>query len=124
MKLTPEQEAQIERECSADPSRSSFLIKPTSEQDRILAGEISREDAAQAANVARCRRLESLLKQDSLSGALRRALDEAEMSRDEIAGAAGIEPTHLADFFWGDLDLQANEIDRLAKALQLRLVHA
>jgi hypothetical protein len=68
------------------------------------------------------RRLQILLHEDTVQGALRRALDSMEESSLDLARSASIEPKHLKDFYWGDADLAGEEIDRLARALHLQLV--
>jgi hypothetical protein len=68
------------------------------------------------------RRLQILLHQDTVQGALRRALDSIEGSNLDLARSASIEPKHLKDFYWGDADLAGEEIDRLARVLHLQLV--
>ncbi|OAI53437.1 hypothetical protein AYO47_04815 [Planctomyces sp. SCGC AG-212-M04] len=68
------------------------------------------------------RRLQDLLHEDTVQGALRRALDSIEGSNLDLARCALIEPKHLKDFYWGDADLAGEEIDRLARVLHLQLV--
>jgi hypothetical protein len=68
------------------------------------------------------RRLQDLLHEDTVQGALRRALDSIEGSDIDLARNAAIEPKHLKDFYWGDADLAGEEIDRLARALHLHLM--
>ena len=68
------------------------------------------------------RRLQDLLHEDTVQGALRRALDSIEGSDVDLARSASIEPKHLKDFYWGDAELAGEEIDRLARVLHLQLV--
>jgi len=69
-------------------------------------------------------RLQNLLHEDTVQGALRRALDSLEGSDLDLARIASIEPKHLKDFYWGDAELAGEEIDRLARVLHLQLVSA
>ena len=92
------------------------------QEDAALARAIAEEDAGQAENVARCRHLQVLLREDSLLGALRRAIDATELDYPDLAKNAGLEPEQLREFFWGDAHLSDAEVDRLASTLNLKLV--
>jgi hypothetical protein len=122
MKLTPEQEAQIARERATEPGKTSFLIEPTADQDAEMARAIVEEEAGRAENIARCRRLEELLREDTLLGALRRAIEADDASYDELASKSGLSADALRNFHWGDGGLTSDEIDRLAGALRMHLV--
>lgn len=87
-----------------------------------LARSIAEEEAGKATNVEGFKRLQELLSEDTVQGALRRALEEVEGSHFEVAKAARIETDRLKDFYWGDADLVGEEIDRLARVLHLQLV--
>jgi ribosome-binding protein aMBF1 (putative translation factor) len=122
MRLTPQQREQIELEKALSPGKSSFLIAPTPQQDEELKRELELEEAGQAATIARCRHLEELLVEDSLLGAIRRAIDDSDVSREQIAARSLVDPDRLKRFFWGDDELRSEELDRLARALGLRIV--
>lgn len=92
------------------------------DDDAAMVHAIAEEDAAQAENSARCRQLEVLLNEDSLLGALRRAIDAVELDYPELAAKAEVPSERLRDFFWGDAHLSGAEVDRLAAALGLKLV--
>jgi hypothetical protein len=84
---------------------------------------IELEEAGKAETIARCLRLEELLREDSIFGALRRGIENSELSYEAISSTSGMTIERLRDFFWGDApDLTGQELDRLAKALRLHLV--
>jgi hypothetical protein len=87
-----------------------------------LARAIAEEEAGRAANVEGFKRLQELLQEDTVQGALRRALEGVEGSHFEVAKAAAIDTNRLKGFYWGDSDLIGEEIDRLARVLHLQLV--
>ena len=66
-------------------------------------------------------RLQELLHQDTVQGALRRALDSIEGIDFDLARMASIAPDHLKAFYWGDAELTGEEIDRLARVFHLQL---
>ena len=57
----------------------------------------------------------------TLSGELRRAIHESELSLSEIATGAGITPVVLDDFLTGERTLRSDVIDRLASVLGCEL---
>ncbi len=122
MRLTPEQEAQIAKQQTLDPSRTSFVIDLTPEQDAAQARAIEQEEAGKAETIARYQHLRKLMAEDSIFGVLRTTLEERDLPHDAVAREAGLERQRLTDFLWGDADLSAEEIDRLARALHLHLV--
>lgn len=62
--------------------------------------------------------------ENTLSGELRRAIHESEMSLAEIATRAGITPIMLDDFLTGERTLRSDVIDRLTIALGCELCRA
>ena len=91
----------------------------SSRPDFRVEKEIDRE-----AHIDGYKRLQDLLHEDTVQGALRRALDAIEGPDFDLARSASIEPRHLKDFYWGDAELNGEEIDRLARVLHLQLVPA
>jgi hypothetical protein len=59
--------------------------------------------------------------ESTLSGELRRAVHESELSLAEIATRAGITPIVLDDFLTGERTLRSDVIDRLVVALGCEL---
>jgi hypothetical protein len=88
------------------------------------APDIDRAPADADSPVDGYKRLQDLLHEDTVQGALRRALDSLEGRDFDLARSAAIDPGHLKDFYWGDAELNGEEIDRLARVLHLQLVPA
>ena len=59
--------------------------------------------------------------ESTLSGELRRAIHQSELSLAEIAARAGISPIALDDFLTGERTLRSDVIDRLASVLGCEL---
>jgi transcriptional regulator with XRE-family HTH domain len=57
----------------------------------------------------------------TLSGELRRAIHESELSLAALAAQAGLTPIWLDDFLTGERTLRSDVLDRLAKALGYEL---
>jgi predicted transcriptional regulator len=62
--------------------------------------------------------------ENTLSGELRRAIHESDLSLAEIATRAGIPPIMLDDFLTGERTLRSDVIDRLTIALGYELSRA
>lgn len=62
--------------------------------------------------------------ESTLSGELRRAIHESELSLEEIATRVGITPIVLDDFLTGERTLRSDVIDRLTIALGCELSRA
>jgi len=62
--------------------------------------------------------------ENTLSGELRRAIHESDLSLAEIAAQAGITPIMLDDFLTGERTLRSDVIDRLASVLGCELTRA
>jgi len=62
--------------------------------------------------------------ESTLSGELRRAIHDSELSLAEIATRAGITPIVLDDFLTGERTLRSDVIDRLASVLGCELNRA
>lgn len=120
--MTLEQETRIRRDFVE--TSGSRLVELTPEEDVALARGIEEEEAGKAENIAHCRHLKELLKEDSLAGDLRRGIENDARDYPDLASAAGLKTEQLRDFFWGDGDLSIAEIDRLTKALHPRLAPA
>jgi len=60
----------------------------------------------------------------TLSGELRRAIHESDLSLAEIATRAGITPTVLDDFLTGERTLRSDVLDRLTSVLGCELSRA
>jgi hypothetical protein len=120
--MTPEQESSIRRQFRE--RRGSRLVEMSAEGDAALARAIEREESGKAENIARCRRLEQLLKEESLAGDLRRGIEADDRDYPTLSAASGLELERLRSFFWGEGDLSIEEIDQLTKALHLRLAPA
>jgi transcriptional regulator with XRE-family HTH domain len=73
--------------------------------------------------VARDQMRKDAREENTLSGELRSAIHESEMSLAEIAARAGTTPVVLDDFLTGERTLRSDVLDRLASVLgcQLRL---
>jgi hypothetical protein len=97
-------------------------MSPDSRSADDLTRAMAEEEAGKAANAEGFKRLQELLQEDTVQGALRRALEGVEGSHFEVTKAAAIETGRLKDFYWGDADLLGEEIDRLARVLHLQLV--
>lgn len=113
-------EERIRREFKETPT--SRLVTLTPEQDDELRRVIELEEAGKAETIARYQHLRKLMAEDSIFGVLRTTLEEGDFSHDAVAGEAGLDRQKLTDFLWGDAELTADEIDRLARALRLHLV--
>lgn len=124
MKLTPQQEREIEDQRRADPNCTSFLMTSTPEQDAEDERKYREEMAGKEANIAYLVRLDRLLAEQTLSGALRRAIEHSESSWEKLGTASGVSVERLRNFFGGDLELNIAEFERLADALGLRLVES
>ena len=122
MKLTRAQQTQIDKERKSDPQRASFFVEATSEQDAEFETAAAEEDAGRLANEEFCRRLDSLLNENSFVGSLRRSLDASEQSWEELERDCGIPALRIQQFYSGDADLTQSDIDRLVASLGLQLV--
>lgn len=88
---------------------------PDTEFDQIEAA--IRAELPELLERATRRRL--AIKEDSISGQLRRALAGRQLK--EIAKLAQVDVTIVADWFSGDASLPSNAIDRIAHELHLTL---
>jgi len=57
----------------------------------------------------------------TLSGGVRRAIHQSELSLSEIASQAGITPIMLDDFLTGERTLRSDVMDRVASVLRFRV---
>jgi ABC-type phosphate transport system auxiliary subunit len=62
--------------------------------------------------------------ESTLSGELRRAIHESDLSLVEIAAQANVSPIVLDDFLTGERTLRSDVIDRLTRVLRLELIRA
>jgi hypothetical protein len=122
VKFTPEQEREIARQRAERPSQTSFVFRPTPDQERYLEEAAQEELARKSEIIQSFRELDELLREDSIAGALRRAIDQAMEDLKELAAITAIERERLHDFFVGDVELTQAELERLAAHFRLQLV--
>ena len=60
----------------------------------------------------------------TLSGELRRAIHQSELSLAEIAASAGVTPVMLDDFLTGERTLRSDVVDRLAMVVGFELTRS
>ncbi len=121
MKLTPEQQAEIERQRGEDPdARQHVELTPQQREQRRKA--VAEEEAGRPANVAAHHARQAAAKEPGLSGDLRRAINASGRRPEELAAAAGIDLHLLSDFRAGTAVLPSDAVDRLAEVLGLRLM--
>lgn len=121
MQLTPEQQAQIDRQRRESPG-ARLHVELTPEQQEQRRQAVAEEEAGRAANIAAHHARQAAGREAGLSGDLRRAINASGRRPDELAEAAGIDVHLLSDFRAGTAVLPSDAVDRLAAALGLRLM--
>jgi hypothetical protein len=124
VKFTPEQEREFERQRAQEPSRTSFIFEATPAQKRELEAAAQEELSRKSEIIQIFSDLDELLREDSIAGALRRAIDQSEADWKLLAGQSGVDARRLHDFFVGELELTQAEIEQLAAHFTLHLVPA
>jgi len=103
-------------------TRTSRELTPA-EQERLA--EYRRQIAEELPDLqARDQMRKDARQESTLSGELRRAIHESDVSLAEIATRAGITPIMLDDFLTGERTLRSDVIDRLASSLGYELSRA
>lgn len=120
MQLTPEQQAEIERQRS--DGRRRLHVTMTDEQRAEYRRLVALEDAGMEENKAYARKLMAAAAEPGFSGDLRRAIGRSRHSPDELAVEIGVAPELLDRFCTGEADLPTAAIDRLVETLGLRLM--
>jgi hypothetical protein len=95
-------------------------MKPHGQTEIEQIEQVEAEIAAELPELlARADRREAAMKEESVSGRLRRALRTRPVR--DVAVIAGVDDRTLADWMCGDISLPSDAIDRLARELNLNL---
>ncbi|MGD9855466.1 MAG: hypothetical protein AB7U20_11020 [Planctomycetaceae bacterium] len=119
MQLTPEQRADMQRQLEENPDRRSFRMEFTPEQRAEWERAVTEEEADRPANMARLKRMDGAIAEESLSGEVRRAIRDARRPYITLAAEVGVTPQQLLDFRSGDAPLSSDALDRLIDVLGL-----
>ncbi len=122
MQFTPEQKADFERQRAQNPDQTSFRFRATDEQKDYLRQAAAEELADRDATIEMARQIDSLQSDDSIRGAVRRAMAASDRSWQELGETSQVAPLRLEDFYFGRLELSIDEIERVSGALDLHLV--
>lgn len=120
--LTPDQQAELERQKTAIPSGGHMSLELTEDQRRRVRDAAEAEQAHKEENIAAYRRMLAAEREPTLSGDLRRAIKSSGHQPSELAELVGLTPLELDAFRCGDVALPSNVLDRLAAALGMTLV--
>ncbi len=93
------------------------------ERERWLKA-VAEEEAAIPENIEMIRRYHLAIKEEGVSGDLRRAIATLDIELQQIAARADVPLGLLGDFMTGDALLDSAAVDRLARVLNCRLVQA
>jgi len=121
MQLTADQIDQI-RTALAE-GRRRISLTPTDVQRHLWRQEATAEDACRDQTVARVGQIRAAATRPGVFGDLRRAIAMARIPDAQLAGLLDIDLDLLERFREGEADLPAAAIERLAAALNLRLMH-
>jgi len=121
MQLTADQVDQI-RSALAE-GRRRISLTPTDVQRQLWRQEAAAEDACRDDTVARVGRIRAAATRPGVFGDMRRAIAMAGIPDADLASVLDIELDLLERFREGEADLPAAAIERLAAALNLRLMH-
>jgi len=121
VQLTADQVDQI-RSALAE-GRRRISLTPTDVQRQLWRQEAAAEDACRDDTVARVGRIRAAATRPGVFGDMRRAIAMAGIPDADLASVLDIELDLLERFREGEADLPAAAIERLAAALNLRLMH-
>jgi hypothetical protein len=117
--LTPEQQAEIERQRQADPGRRSFRVESTPLQREAHAWKAGQALAGE--DQEHFRKIEQAAQDQTFSGELRRAISAAGHQVYGLAEKIGVDRRLLSDFRAGDAPLPSDAFDRLIQELKLNV---
>jgi len=120
MELTPEQKEQL---CQAEAAgERRVMLRFTPEQRKEWRAAVELELAGKEENIAHFRKRKAAAERPGFLGDVRRAIASSRRPTDELADEIGVDSRLLSDFCAGDAELTAASLDRLIKALGLRLM--
>jgi hypothetical protein len=120
MRLTPQQEEQVEQARAAGENRA--VLSFTSQQKAEWQAAVQQELAGRDQNIDHIRKLQAAAQQHGFFGDVRRAMAVFPKSVRELADEIGVSEHLLADFRAGNAELPCAALDRLIQALGLRLM--
>ena len=120
MKLTPEQQDQVQR-AKAHGERRVF-VSFTPEQRKERRNMVDVEMAGKEENIARARKIKAAAEQIGFFGDVRRAILLSRPTIGDLAATINVEPRVLSDFCADEAELPAAALDGLIQALGLRLM--
>jgi ribosome-binding protein aMBF1 (putative translation factor) len=120
MKLTPEQQDQVERARAAGEKR--VTIDFTSPQRAAWDATVQQELAAKQETLELFRKIQCAADQPGFFGDIRRAIIHARRPIEELATEVGIDGQLLSDFRAGDAELPSAVLEQLIQVLGLRLM--
>jgi len=120
MKLTPEQQSELDR--ARKEGRYRVHLSLTDEQRDYVERAREQEEACRDETIADFHRLRAAESEPGFSGDLRRAITASRIRPDVIANELQIDIDLLEDFRRGDATLPSDVADRLIRRLGLRLM--
>jgi len=123
MKLTSEQQAEVERQRRENLGQR-VMIQFTPEQAAEYRRAVAEEEAAREANIAAVKKKDAAAAKPGFSGDLRRAINASRTDIRELSRELGVDARLLEAFRRGDAPLPSDAVDRLVALLGLKLVPA
>jgi hypothetical protein len=120
MRLTQEQQAQINQARSGGEKRATVDFMP--EQKAEWEAAVQEELAGREENLDRLRKIKAAAEQTGFLGDLRRAIALSRRPVRELAAEIDVDWRLLSDFRSGEAELPSPALDRLVAALGLRLM--
>ncbi len=120
MKLTPEQQQQIQR--AKDQGERRVNLEFTDQQKPDWQRMAQQEQAERAATLGQLEKIRQAAQQPGFFGDVRRAISSSRRPLSELAGTIGVEPSLLSDFRAAEAELPAQALAKLIAELGLRLM--
>ncbi len=120
MKLTPEQQQQIQAAKTTGANRVNLDF--TAEQKENWQQAVREEQADREATIGQMKKIREAAKQPGFFGDLRRAISSSRHPMSELAQMIGVEARVLSDFRAAEAELPATALETLIAELGLRLM--
>jgi hypothetical protein len=120
MRLTPEQQLQLQEAKAAGQQRVN--VRLTAEQKQAYRAAVAEEHAGKGENIAHIRKIQAAAQQPGFFGDVRRAIAACRRPVDELAKQIGVDARLLSDFRAAEAELPPAVLDRLIESLGLRLM--